>query len=78
MFRFVWGSDLFVSIEVFGLFASEFLDFFLGVGEALLVLWLGFVQFGGVLGAVERLLVLLVGLLLCLDVLELSSQKFFN
>lgn len=52
MFRLVWGTDLFVSIEVFGLFASEFLDFFLGVGEALLVLWLGFVQFGGVLGAV--------------------------
>ena len=77
MFGFVGASDLLVAVEVSCLFASEFFDFFLSVGEALLELGLGFVQLGGVFGAVEGLLVLLVGLLLSLDILKLSSQKFF-
>ena len=60
------------------LLALEFFDLVFSMIEALLELGLAFVEFGGVLGLIKRLLVLLFDFLLRLGILELSSQEFYE
>ena len=60
------------------LFSLEFGDLVFSMNEALLKLGLAFVEFGGVLGLIKGLLVLLVDLGLRLGILELSSQEFYE